>query len=89
MQQFERTHSFVDARHVGNFGHSYGGFMTMHMATRTNIFATSISIAGISNIAEYWGGGWTGYSYTEGHLSGLLSLEPQGRIHRPVAALPG
>ncbi|MDE3054196.1 MAG: S9 family peptidase, partial [Gemmatimonadota bacterium] len=64
--QFEKTHSFVAAAHVGNFGHSYGGFMTMHMATRTSLFATSIEISGISNIADYWGVGWTGYSYTQG-----------------------
>ncbi len=66
VQQFEKSHPFVDAAHVGNFGHSYGGFMTMHMATRTSLFATSIEISGISNIADYWGVGWTGYSYTEG-----------------------
>lgn len=66
VQQFEKTHAFVDAARVGNFGHSYGGFMTMHMATRTSIFHTSIEISGISNIADYWGVGWTGYSYTEG-----------------------
>lgn len=66
VQQFEKTHSFVDAARVGNFGHSYGGFMTMHMATRTSIFTTSIEISGISNIADYWGVGWTGYSYTQG-----------------------
>ena len=70
VQQFERTHTYVDARRVGNFGHSYGGFMTMHLATRTNLFATSISIAGISNIPAYWGAGWTGYSYTEGTCPG-------------------
>ncbi|HEU4988836.1 MAG TPA: S9 family peptidase [Gemmatimonadaceae bacterium] len=66
VQQFEKTHAFVDAGRVGNFGHSYGGFMTMHMATRTSIFHTSIEISGISNIADYWGVGWTGYSYTQG-----------------------
>jgi dipeptidyl aminopeptidase/acylaminoacyl peptidase len=70
VQQFERAHPYVDAKRVGNFGHSYGGFMTMHLATRTPIFATSISIAGISNIAAYWGAGWTGYSYTEGTCRG-------------------
>ncbi len=67
---FEKMNRWVDSSHVGNFGHSYGGFMTMHLATRTNIFSTSISIAGISNIADYWGGGWTGYSYTEGTCPG-------------------
>ncbi|HVZ77813.1 MAG TPA: S9 family peptidase [Gemmatimonadaceae bacterium] len=66
VQQFEKTHPYVQAAHVGNFGHSYGGFMTMHMAERTSAFATSIEISGISNIADYWGVGWTGYSYTQG-----------------------
>ncbi len=66
VKAFEKTHPFVDTLRVGNFGHSYGGFMTMHMATRTSIFATSIELSGISNIADYWGVGWTGYSYTQG-----------------------
>jgi acylaminoacyl-peptidase len=70
VEQFEKTHAYVDPKHVGNFGHSYGGFMTMHLATRTNLFATSIEIAGISNIADYWGAGWTGYSYTDGTCPG-------------------
>lgn len=68
--KFAEAHSFVDAERLGNFGHSYGGFMTMHMATRTDIFAASASIAGISNIAGYWGAGWTGYSYTDGTCPG-------------------
>jgi dipeptidyl aminopeptidase/acylaminoacyl peptidase len=101
VQQFERTHAFVDTRHVGNFGHSYGGFMTMHLATRTNIFATSISIAGISNIAEYWGGGWTGYSYTEGTCPGCYPWNRRDvfverspifqadRIHTPMLLIHG
>ena len=101
VQQFERAHSYVDARRVGNFGHSYGGFMTMHLATRTNIFATSISIAGISNIAEYWGGGWTGYSYTEGTCPGCYPwnrkdvfidrspLFQADRIHTPLLLIHG
>ncbi|MDQ6828697.1 MAG: S9 family peptidase [Gemmatimonadota bacterium] len=70
VQQFTRTHPFADSTRMGNFGHSYGGFMTMHLATRTTMFRTSIEIAGISNIADYWGGGWTGYSYTEGTCPG-------------------
>ena len=68
--RFAAEHSFVDTDRIGNFGHSYGGFMTMHMATRTDLFAASASIAGISNIANYWGSGWTGYSYTEGTCQG-------------------
>jgi dipeptidyl aminopeptidase/acylaminoacyl peptidase len=69
-EQFTKTHRFVDSARVGNFGHSYGGFMTMHLHTRTKIFHTGIALAGISNIADYWGAGNSGYSYTEGTCPG-------------------
>lgn len=69
-ERFTATHKFVDAARVGNFGHSYGGFMTMHLHTRTKIFRTGIAIAGISNIADYWGAGASGYSYTDGTCPG-------------------
>jgi dipeptidyl aminopeptidase/acylaminoacyl peptidase len=42
----------------------------MHLLTRTKIFRTGISIAGISNIADYWGAGNSGYSYTDGTCPG-------------------
>ncbi|MFW6227300.1 MAG: alpha/beta hydrolase family protein, partial [Bacteroidota bacterium] len=45
-------------------GASYGGFMTMLLMTRTDLFATAISPAGISNITSYWGDGYWGYSYS-------------------------
>ena len=69
-ERFTATHRYVDAQRVGNFGHSYGGFMTMHVLTRTKIFRTGIAIAGISNIANYWGAGASGYSYTDGTCPG-------------------
>jgi dipeptidyl aminopeptidase/acylaminoacyl peptidase len=69
-EQFTKAHRYVDAARVGNFGHSYGGFMTMHLHTRTKIFRTGVALAGISNIADYWGAGNTGYSYTEGTCPG-------------------
>lgn len=69
-EQFTKTHRYIDASNVGNFGHSYGGFMTMHLHTRTKIFRTGIALAGISNIADYWGAGASGYSYTDGTCPG-------------------
>lgn len=69
-QQFLAAHRYVDPARVGNFGHSYGGFMTMHLHTRTSIFRTGIALAGISNIADYWGAGNSGYSYTDGTCPG-------------------
>ena len=61
---FLKAHPFVDSKRVGNMGASYGGYMTMYLATQTDIFAASISHAGISNISEYWGYGWWGYAYS-------------------------
>lgn len=61
---FVEAHPFVDEKRIGNAGASYGGFMTMHLATKTDIFAASISHAGISNLTSYWGHGWWGYGYS-------------------------
>ncbi|WP_394130699.1 alpha/beta hydrolase family protein [Shewanella maritima] len=63
-QKFLDAHSFVDPKRVGNMGASYGGFMTMYLATKTDIFAASMSHAGISNLSSYWGHGWWGYAYS-------------------------
>ncbi|MCT4614624.1 MAG: prolyl oligopeptidase family serine peptidase [Marinifilaceae bacterium] len=61
---FLDKNSFVDAERVGCIGASYGGFTTLLLQTRTDIFAAAISHAGISNIASYWGEGYWGYSYS-------------------------
>lgn len=61
---FVKEHDFVDGKRLANMGASYGGFMTMYLATKTDMFAASISHAGISNLSEYWGYGWWGYGYS-------------------------
>lgn len=63
-RRFCAEHSFVDSTKIGNIGASYGGFMTMYLHTQTNLFATGISHAGISDITSYWGEGFWGYSYS-------------------------
>jgi dipeptidyl aminopeptidase/acylaminoacyl peptidase len=63
-EKFITEHSFVDEKKVGCIGASYGGFMTMYLLTRTDIFAAAISHAGISSISSYWGEGYWGYSYS-------------------------
>lgn len=70
VQQFVAAHSFVDGRKIGNIGASYGGFMTQYLITKTDIFAASVSHAGISNITSYWGEGYWGYSYSAGASAG-------------------
>ncbi|KZN51148.1 alpha/beta hydrolase family protein [Pseudoalteromonas luteoviolacea] len=61
---FLDSYQFVDKNRLGNLGASYGGFMTMTLATKTDIFSASISHAGISNLTSYWGHGWWGYLYS-------------------------
>jgi dipeptidyl aminopeptidase/acylaminoacyl peptidase len=63
-EKFIAAHPFVDAAKVGCIGASYGGFMTMYLQTRTNLFAAAVSHAGISSISSYWGEGYWGYSYS-------------------------
>ncbi len=64
VRQFLAAHPFVDANRVGAIGASYGGFMTMLLMTKTDLFATGIAHAGISSISSYWGEGFWGYIYS-------------------------
>jgi dipeptidyl aminopeptidase/acylaminoacyl peptidase len=60
---FLAAHQFVDPQRLGCIGASYGGFLTMSLVTKTDMFAAAISHAGISSISSYWGEGFWGYSY--------------------------
>jgi len=64
-KQFCKEHSFVNDKKIGCIGASYGGFMSQYLTTVTDIFATAISHAGISDHTSYWGFGYWGYSYSE------------------------
>lgn len=65
-RQFLAAHPSADAANVGCIGASYGGFTTMMLQTRTDLFKTAIAHAGISDISSYWGEGYWGYSYSGG-----------------------
>jgi dipeptidyl aminopeptidase/acylaminoacyl peptidase len=60
---FLAAYPAVDGKRVGCIGASYGGFLTMLLLTKTDLFAAAVSHAGISNLASYWGEGSWGYSY--------------------------
>lgn len=62
-KKFCKAHPFVDEKRVGCLGASYGGFMTMYLQTKTDMFAAAASHAGISDVTSYWGEGFWGYSY--------------------------
>jgi dipeptidyl aminopeptidase/acylaminoacyl peptidase len=61
---FLEEHPYVDRDRVAGIGASYGGFMTLLLLTKTDLFAAAVSHAGISSIASYWGDGYWGYSYS-------------------------
>ena len=63
VKRFCAEHPFVDEKKIGCIGASYGGFMTMYLQTRTDIFAAAVAHAGISDITSYWGEGMWGYAY--------------------------
>ena len=69
-QKFLAAHPFADASKVGCIGASYGGFMTMLLQTRTDLFAAAISHAGISSISSYWGEGYWGFGYSAAASTG-------------------
>lgn len=62
-RKFLEAHPSVDPKRVGCIGASYGGFMTMLLVTKSDLYAAAVSHAGISSIATYWGEGYWGYWY--------------------------
>ncbi|MCC6548696.1 MAG: S9 family peptidase [Ignavibacteriaceae bacterium] len=58
------NHPYIAKDKIGCIGASYGGFLTMRLLTKTDIFAAAISHAGISLLPSYWGGGYWGYLYS-------------------------
>ena len=59
-KKFCAAHPFVNDKRIGCLGASYGGFMTMYLQTKTDMFAAAASHAGISNVTSYWGEGYLG-----------------------------
>lgn len=100
-KRFCRTHHYTDSTKIGCFGASYGGFMTMYLQTKTDLFKAAVSHAGISNIASYWGEGYWGYTYSTGASTGSYPWNnPQlytdhsplfhaDKIHTPLLLLQG
>jgi dipeptidyl aminopeptidase/acylaminoacyl peptidase len=47
---------FVDAQHIGIQGHSWGGYQTAYIVTKTNMFKCAESGAPVSNMTSAYGG---------------------------------
>jgi dipeptidyl aminopeptidase/acylaminoacyl peptidase len=98
---FLAAHAWADPKRVGNIGASYGGFLTMEILTRTDLFAAAVAHAGISNLTSYWGEGWWGHLYSAVASGEALPWTDQGlyvghspiyradRIHTPLLLTHG
>jgi dipeptidyl aminopeptidase/acylaminoacyl peptidase len=60
----------LDPERVGCYGGSYGGFMTMHLVSASDLFAAAASMYGIADLATYWGQGAWGWTYGDMALAG-------------------
>ncbi len=86
-KKFCEAHPFVDSKKIGCLGASYGGFMTMLLQTKTDIFAAAVSHAGISNVTSYWGEGFWGYSYNAAAAAKSYPWSDPEVYHRNSALL--
>lgn len=59
------AHTYLDKDNMGAYGGSYGGFITLDLVTKTNMFKTVVDMYGISNLTNYFGGGVWGYWYSD------------------------
>ncbi len=67
---------FVDAKSIGAAGHSWGGYQTAFLVTRTNIFAAVESGAPVCNMVSAYGG----IRYSSGQSRQFQYEQTQSRI---------
>ncbi|MEO0478349.1 MAG: prolyl oligopeptidase family serine peptidase [Planctomycetota bacterium] len=75
---------YVDREHIGAAGHSWGGYQTAYLATRTDLFAALESGAPVSNMTSAYGGiRWASgmsrafqYEKTQSRIGGTLWEKP-------------
>lgn len=95
------AHPELDAKKVGCYGGSYGGFMTMHLVSHSDRFAAAVSMYGIADLASYFGDGTWGFTYGDQAMAKLYPwsdpewyaqhspLYRADRIHTPLLLLHG
>lgn len=74
------SEGFVDEDKIGVQGHSWGGYQTAYLVTKTNIFAAAEAGAPVANMISAYGGirWWTGlsrmfqYEHTQSRIGGTL-----------------
>jgi dipeptidyl aminopeptidase/acylaminoacyl peptidase len=94
-------HPGLDRGAVGCYGGSYGGFMTMHLATHSDLFGAACAMYGIADLATYWGQGAWGWTYGDmavggrmpwnhpDYFTGRSPLFQAGAVQAPLLLLHG
>ena len=76
---------YIDSKHIGAQGHSWGGYQVAYLATRTNLFAAIESGAPVVNMFSAYGGIRWGsgksrayqYEHTQSRLGGTPWSHPE------------
>lgn len=72
VETFLEAHPEIDAKKIGIYGGSYGGFMTQYLVSISDRFSAAISLYGISDLTSYWGQGAWGWTYGDMSVGGAL-----------------
>lgn len=75
---------FVDEKHIGAQGHSWGGYQVAYLATRTNLFAAIESGAPVVNMFSAYGG----IRWTTGLNRSFQYEHQQSRIGKSIWEAP-
>jgi dipeptidyl aminopeptidase/acylaminoacyl peptidase len=75
---------FVDEKHIGAQGHSWGGYQVAYLATRTNLFAAIESGAPVVNMISVYGG----IRWTSGLNRSFQYEHSQSRIGKSIWESP-
>lgn len=75
---------FVDEKHIGAQGHSWGGYQVAYLATRTNLFAAIESGAPVVNMFSAYGG----IRWTSGLNRSFQYEHQQSRIGKSIWESP-
>jgi dienelactone hydrolase len=79
-----KTKKWVDPKRMGIQGHSYGGYQTNYLVTKTNLFAAAASAAGATDMISMVGSSGMGSCANYPYI-----LFGQGRMNVPFWENPG
>jgi dipeptidyl aminopeptidase/acylaminoacyl peptidase len=83
-QALIERYNWIDEKHIGLQGQSWGGYQTAYLITQTNMFAAAMAGAPVSNMTSAYGGiRWESgmsrmfqYEHTQSRIGGTLWEKP-------------